>query len=55
MWRWYCSESSGAGIWNLHAIEAELEKLPPMPSQGESVDFYGYEIALQRAGSRRRA
>lgn len=48
MWRWYCRAPSAAaiweGIWNLHAIEAELEKLPPMPSRRESVDFYGYEF-----------
>jgi len=48
MWRWYCREQSGAaiweGIWNLHAIEAELEKLPPLPPQREAVDFYGYEF-----------
>jgi hypothetical protein len=48
MWRWYCSQSSGAaiwdGIWNLHSIEADLEKLPPMPPHTEPVDFYGYEF-----------
>lgn len=46
IWRWYCSGNSSAavwdGIWNLHAVEAELDKMPPLPAAGSSLDFYGF-------------
>ncbi|MEQ1734959.1 MAG: hypothetical protein ABL886_00850 [Rhodoglobus sp.] len=51
LWRWYCSEASATavwdGIWNLHAIEAELDKLPPLAAHGEILDFHGWEFIGQ--------
>lgn len=45
LWRWYASASSAdtvwGGIWNLHAIEAVLDALPPIATGAESPDFYG--------------
>ncbi len=46
-WRWFCSGRSAdeiwRGVWDLHAIEAELDKLPPGPSARE-IDFYGVQF-----------
>lgn len=46
-WRWYCCKQTGGqiwnGIWDLQAIEAELDKLPPKPSS-QSLDFYGFQF-----------
>jgi len=44
MWHWYSSRQSPEdiwkGIWDLQAIEDELDKLPPRTSS-EGLDFYG--------------
>lgn len=46
LWQWFCSgaskEAIWQGIWDIHAIEAELDKLPPRPRSGQ-LDFYGVQ------------
>lgn len=44
LWRWYVSESSATavweGIWNLQAIELELDKLPSSAPEQSELDLY---------------
>jgi hypothetical protein len=48
LWRWYCSESDDAviwqGIWDLHAAEEELDKLPPNEALTGDLDARGWEF-----------
>lgn len=43
-WRWYCLKDEAEvwdGIWNLQALEAEIERLPDPGYTGEVLDFFG--------------